>query len=124
VLEQAAAFYQEQLDRYPEARHYLEQRGLHDAALIQQLRIGYAPGGSLRRHLTVQGYSFDFLQRVGLLNSQGRDTFCGRVVFPCCLDGRIVNLYGRSLGDTLPIDSCPAPRVACMPGSRCANVPK
>jgi DNA primase len=100
VLEQAAAFYQEQLDRYPEARHYLEQRGLHDAALIQQLRIGYAPGASLRRHLTTQGYAFDLLQRVGLLNSQGRDTFYGRVVFPCYLDGRIVNLYGRSLGDT------------------------
>src|SRR5882724_6943613 len=43
VLEQAAAFYQQQLDRYPEALHYLKQRGLHDPALIKQLRIGYAP---------------------------------------------------------------------------------
>ena len=110
MLEQAAAFYQQQLDRYPEARHYLEQRGLHDAALIQELRIGYAPGGSLRRHLTAQGYSFDFLQRVGLLNSQGRDTFYGRVVFPCCLDGRIVNLYGRSLGDTFAHRFLPGPK--------------
>ena len=110
VLEQAAAFYQEQLDRYPEARRYLEQRGLHDVALIQELRIGYAPGGSLRRHLMAQGYSFDFLQRVGLLNSKGRDTFYGRVVFPCCLDGRIVNLYGRSLGDTFAHRFLPGPK--------------
>jgi DNA primase len=71
VLEQAATFYQQQLDRYPEALHYLQQRGLHDPALIKQLRIGYAPGASLRRHLTPQGYSCDLLQRLGLLNAQG-----------------------------------------------------
>jgi DNA primase catalytic core len=97
VLEQAAAFYQQQLDRYPEALHYLKQRGLHDLALIKELRIGYAPGGSLRRHLTAQGYSCDLLQRLGLLDSQGHDAFYRRVVFPCCQDGRVINLYGRSI---------------------------
>ena len=44
VLEQAATFYQSQLDYHPEALHYLEQRGLRDPALRKQLRIGYAPG--------------------------------------------------------------------------------
>jgi DNA primase catalytic core len=97
VLEQAATFYQQQLDPYPEARHYLKQRGLHDPVLIKELRIGYAPGGSLRRHLTAQGYSFDRLERLGLLNSQGHDAFYRRVIFPCCQGGRVVNLYGRSL---------------------------
>jgi DNA primase len=97
VLEQTAAFYQQQLDRYPEARRYLEQRGLRDPAVIQELRIGYAPGGSLRRHLTAQGYSCDLLQRLGLLNSQGCDAFYRRVIFPCCQGGRVVNLYGRSV---------------------------
>src|SRR5262245_51882366 len=63
VLAQAATFYQNQLDRYPEALDYLNQRGLHDPATIQELRIGYAPGSSLRRHLSAQGYSFDLLQR-------------------------------------------------------------
>jgi DNA primase len=71
VLEQAAIFYQQQLERYPEALRYLQQRGLRDPALIKELRIGYAPGASLRRHLTAQGYSFDLLQRLGLLNPQG-----------------------------------------------------
>src|SRR5712671_7191614 len=65
VLEQAATFYQQQLDGYLEALRYLEQRGLHDLALIKELRIGYAPGGSLRRHLIAQGYSFHLLQRLG-----------------------------------------------------------
>jgi DNA primase catalytic core len=98
VLEQAAIFYQQQLDRYPEALHYLKQRGLHDPASIQELRIGYAPGASLRCHLTAQGYSFHLLRRLGLLNPQSCDAFYRRVVFPCCQAGRIVNLYGRSIG--------------------------
>jgi DNA primase len=110
VLEEAAAFYQEQLDSYPEALRYLKQRGVRDFALIQELRIGYAPGGSLRRHLTRQGYSFDLLRRVGLLNSQGRDAFYGRVVFPCCQDGRLVNLYGRSLGAAFAHRFLPGPK--------------
>jgi DNA primase catalytic core len=97
VLEQAATFYQQQLDRYSEALHYLKQRGLHNPVTIQELRIGYAPGASLRRHLTDQGYSFDLLCRLGLLNSQGRDAFYRRVVFPCCQGGRVINLYGRSI---------------------------
>jgi len=102
VLEEAAAFYEEQLDSYSEALRYLKQRGLRDPALIRELRIGYAAGGSLRRHLTTQGYSLDLLRRVGLLNSQGRDAFYGRVVFPCCQHGRVINLYGRSLGAAFP----------------------
>jgi len=97
VLEEAATFYQNQLDRYPEAVDYLKQRGLHDLASIQELRIGYAPGSSLRRHLTAQGYSFDLLRRLGLLNSQGRDAFYRRIVFPCCQSERVINLYGRSI---------------------------
>jgi DNA primase len=98
VLGQASAFYQRQLDRYPEARRYLEQRGLRDPAVIGELQIGYAPGGSLRRHLVAQGYPLDLLRRTGLISSQGHDTFYQRVIFPCYRDQRIVNLYGRSTG--------------------------
>jgi DNA primase catalytic core len=97
VLEQTATFYQQQLDGYPEALHYLKQRGLHDHTSIKKMLIGYAPGGSLRRHLTAQGYSCDLLQRLGLLDSQGHDALYRRVVFPCCQGGRVINLYGRSI---------------------------
>jgi DNA primase len=100
VLAQACAFYQRQLDHFPEARRYLEQRGLHDPTLIRELQIGYAPGASLRRHLLTQGYSLDLLQHTGVVNPQGCDTLYQRIVFPCCQDGRIVNLYGRSIGNT------------------------
>ena len=98
VLEQAAAFYQQQLDHYPEAMSYLNRRGLHDPALIKELEIGYAPGGSLRRHLTAQGYSFDLLRQSGLLNVNGSDAFYQRIVFPLRQGEHIVNLYGRSIG--------------------------
>ncbi len=101
VLDETAAFYHRQWPHYPEAIRYLEQRGVHHAALLQELHMGYAPGGSLRRHLTAQGYSLDLLRRTGLINLQGHDAFYRRVVFPCCQQGRIVNLYGRSLGATL-----------------------
>jgi DNA primase len=102
VLESAAAFYQQQLDHYPEALSYLNQRGLHDPILIKELEIGYAPGGSLRRHLTAQGYSFDLLRQVGLLNLNGSDAFYQRIVFPLRQNEQIVNLYGRSIGAAFP----------------------
>ena len=97
VLEETAAFYQRQWPHYPEALRYLQQRGVHDAALLQELHMGYAPGGSLRCHLTAQGYSLDLLRRIGLVNAQGHDVFYRRVVFPCYQDEWVVNLYGRSL---------------------------
>jgi DNA primase len=97
VLEKTAAFYQRQLHRHPEAIHYLQQRGLRDPALIEELGIGYAPGGNLRRHLAAQGYPLDLLLDTGLINHQGRDTFCRRVIFPCRQHGPIVNLYGRGV---------------------------
>jgi DNA primase len=100
VLKETAALYHRQWPHYPEALRYLQQRGVHDAALLQELHMGYAPGGSLRRHLTAQGHSFDLLRRIGLVDAQGHDTFYRRVVFPCCQQGRVVNLYGRSLGTT------------------------
>ena len=102
VLEQTAAFYRLQLHRHPEAVQYLAQRGLRDPALIEELGIGYAPGGNLRSHLVALGYSLDLLLDLGLINQQGRDTFCRRVIFPCRYHNEIVNLYGRSIGAAFP----------------------
>ena len=102
LLEQTLAFYRFQLHRHSEATRYLECRGLHDPTVIGQLGIGYAPGGSLRHYLTDWGYSFDLLLNTGLINGHGRDTFCRRIIFPCSQAGRIVNLYGRSIGAAFP----------------------
>ena len=102
VLKQTAAFFQFQLHRHPEAVQYLVQRGLRNASLIEQLGVGYAPGGNLRHHLMTLGFDFDLLLDTGLINSQGRDAFCRRVIFPCRQQGQIVNLYGRSIGAAFP----------------------
>ena len=102
LLNETAAFYQLPLHRCPEAARYLEQRGLRDSALIEELGIGYAPGGNLRCHLAAMGYSFDLLLHAGLIDSQGRDAFCRRVIFSCRERGQIVNFYGRSIGAAFP----------------------
>lgn len=110
VLDQTAAFYQLQLQRHPEAAEYLQQRGLDDPGLIAELGLGYAPGGNLRRHLADFGYSLDLLLRTGLINSQGRDAFCRRVIFPCYQRSRVINLYGRSIGAAFPHRLLPRPK--------------
>jgi DNA primase len=98
VLEQAAAFYQQQLDASPEALLYLRRRGFHDPVLIKELEIGYAPGGNRCRHFMEQGYPFDLLQQTGLFNTQGSDALYQRIAFPLSQGEHIVNLYGRSIG--------------------------
>jgi len=102
LLEETAAFYRLQFHLHPEATRYLEQRGLRDPSLIEELGIGYAPGGNLRRHLFLCGCDLDMLLETGLINRHGRDAFCRRVVFPCHQEGQIVNLYGRSIGAAFP----------------------
>ena len=102
LLEETAAFYRLQLHRHPEAVRYLEHRGLYDPTLIEELGIGYAPGGNLRRHLAAWCGSFDQLLEIGLINHHGRDAFCRRVMFPCREHGQVVNLYGRSIGNAFP----------------------
>ena len=102
LLEETAAFYRWQLERCPEAVAYLHQRGLQDPNLIEELGLGYAAGGNLHRHLAGRGYGFDQLFHAGLINGQGRDTFCRRVIFPCRQQGRILSFYGRSIGAAFP----------------------
>jgi DNA primase len=102
LLAQTAAYYQLQLHCVPEAVRYLERRGLRDSAIAEELGIGYAPGGTLRRHLAAHGYPLDLLLHTGLIDNQGRDVFYRRVIFPCREDGRVVNLYGRSIGTAFP----------------------
>jgi DNA primase len=110
VLREAVAFYQRQLDGHSEAMDYLHRRGLHDSRLIRQLDIGYAPGGTLRRHLTSLGYASELLFQIGLIDRRGYDVFYRRIVFPCFDHSRPVNLYGRSIDDAAPHRFLPRPK--------------
>lgn len=109
VLPEAVDFYRQQLDQHPEALDYLHRRGVHDPKLIEQLSIGYAPGGMLYRHLTRLGYPPNLLIEVGLIH-QGKDAFYRRIVFPCFDGCRLINLYGRSLGGAAPHRFLPRPK--------------
>jgi DNA primase len=97
LLQAVADLYQMQLHRYGEAVAYLNQRGIHAPELIEEMRIGYAPGGCLRRWLTQLGYPLQSQRHAGLVTSAGYDAYTHRIVFP--LEG---NLYGRSLSVTAP----------------------
>lgn len=90
-------FYQIQLQRHPEAIRYLQQRGIYESHVIEDLDVGYAPGNCLHPWLLTLGYSLPDLQRIGVVNHQGRDTFSRRIIFP--LEN---NLYGRSIGHAAP----------------------
>ena len=97
VLQEATRFYRMQLHRHNEAFAYLYQRGIRSAALLEEMRIGYAPGGCLRGWLTQLGHSLPALCQTGLVTEAGYDAYVRRIVFP--LEG---NLYGRSLSDSAP----------------------
>jgi DNA primase len=97
LLSDVAKYYQVQLHRHPEAVEYLQQRGLYQPEIIEQLRIGYAPGRCLRAWLMSLGYPLRYLQRAGVVTLEGFDTLTHRIVFP--LEG---NLYGRSIGKAAP----------------------
>jgi DNA primase len=98
LLEHTYRYYRRQLAHSPEARSYLEARGIHDPAVIQRMRIGYAPGGCLRFYLNRLGYSREHLLQRGLVDPHGRDTFFRCLTFPL---PEAENLYGRSLGHPL-----------------------
>jgi DNA primase len=97
LLEEVTRFYQVQLQRHPEAATYLQQRGIHQPQILEELKVGYAPGRCLRHWLISLGYSMNEIQQAGLVNAAGLDTFSHRVVFPL-----ETNLYGRSIGNASP----------------------
>lgn len=96
MLEHTYRFYEAQLAGCPAARRYLAARGIHAAAVIARMRIGYAPGGCLRGHLERLGYGRQALRDAGLVDVRGRDGFFGCLTFPL---EESLSLYGRALPD-------------------------
>jgi DNA primase len=97
LLEDVTNFYQMQLHRHAEAVFYLQERGIQQPHVIELLRIGFAPGRCLPGWLIQLGYSLGDLQRTGLVDEEGHDTYSRRIVFPL-----EANLYGRSIGNAAP----------------------
>jgi DNA primase len=98
---------------------YLQQRGIQQPEVIEELAIGYAPGRYLRHWLMTLGYTLGNLQEAGLANAAGHDTFSHRVVFPL-----EANLYGRSIGTADPHRFLPGTKGGLYGWDRVKHFPK
>ena len=120
LLEDVTKFYQAHLDRHPEAVEYLYQRGLRQPQVIEELRIGYAPGRCLGGWLLTLGYSLGDLQQAGLLNAEGIDLSAIASYFRW----KATSMAAVYLSRRRPIVSCPAPRAVCTRGSKSVSLRK
>jgi len=81
----------------PEARAYLEKRGIRDPKLCRRFKVGFADGSLLA--LLSNGQK-GRLQELGILNAKGREHFHHCLTVPILDEGeRSVGLYGRSTGE-------------------------
>jgi DNA primase len=111
LLDQVIDFYHTTLKASPEAREYLERRGLGNPELIERFRLGYA-NRTLAYRLAPKQYKAGAemrtaLQRVGILRDSGHEHFNGSIVVPLfgvSADGAprvVVGAYARKLLDNL-----------------------
>ncbi len=106
VMARAAEFYQRQLPRSPEARQYLERRGV-SAEIIARFGLGYAPDDWQALATIFPHYQDETLARAGLVidHESGRryDRFRHRIIFPIHdRKGRVIALGGRALDGSEP----------------------
>ncbi|MCX7945566.1 MAG: DNA primase [Hydrogenophilus sp.] len=106
IYAKAARFYQQQLERYPNARAYLARRGISDAA-IRHFGLGYAPPDRNALAAIFPHYRSDsLLLAAGLVtdrDGQRHDRFRHRILFPIHdRRGQIIAFGGRALGDGEP----------------------
>jgi DNA primase len=96
VMESAVAFYQQELNKKPEALAYLKKRGLTDET-ISHWKIGFAPDGwrSLYDHLRRLQFTDAEIEKAGLTIKSPKgyyDRFRSRIMFP------INNISGVPVG--------------------------
>jgi DNA primase catalytic core len=97
LLTTCMTHYQKRFADLPDARAYLEQRGLGDPELWQTFGLGYVDG-SLLYTLPRESGVRDELMALGILNKYGREHFKGCVVVPIHHpDFGLVALYGRRI---------------------------
>lgn len=112
LLEQAAAYYRQQLRHHPQKRRavdYLKQRGL-TGQIAKRYDIGFAPPGwdNLMNHLSQDSTEVKALIEAGLVvenpdSGKRYDRFRDRIIFPIRDSrGRTLGFGGRVLGDDKP----------------------
>ncbi len=100
ILEEATKFFEAGIEKMPEARSYLINRGLNDLS-IKSFRIGYVKDEwrSLSEYLKNKGYKIEDIETVGLIKRSTNgfyDRFRSRIMFPISdSSGRIIAFSGR-----------------------------
>jgi len=114
VLQQAAAYYQQQLRQHPaksSAIEYLKQRGL-SGEIARDFKLGFAPAGwqNLLDNIGTSAEKQKLLLDAGMLidksdqqDKSRYDRFRNRIMFPIRDQrGRIIGFGGRVIGDEKP----------------------
>jgi len=103
ILDQAAQFFRQHLQKNTRAQQYLQERGV-DAKVAEQFGLGYAPEGfhALRDALGSSPQRLNLLERAGLVSRNDRghsyDKFRDRLMFPIHdRRGRVIAFGGRVL---------------------------
>jgi DNA primase catalytic core len=110
VLHRVIAYYHETLKQSPEALAYLQERGLHNAEMIDRFRLGFANRtlGYRMPHKNRQAGAAlrDQLTRLGIYRDTGHERFTGSIVVPIYDDNNNVSeIYGRKIGKQLRQDT-------------------
>jgi DNA primase catalytic core len=81
-----------------DAQAYLAKRGLTEAELLRNFKVGYADG-SLLKLVAKEGGARDELLALGVITAEGRELLGGCIVVPIPdpLTGQWTNLYGRGM---------------------------
>jgi DNA primase len=106
LLREVVNYYHETLLQAPEALDYLQKRGLDDAELLNEFKLGYANrtlGLRLPQKNRKAGSELrEKLQRVGVYRESGHEHLNGSIVVPLLNEaGDVVQLYGRKILDNL-----------------------
>ena len=120
LLEGVVLHYEAALLASPEARQYLDERKVGSAEARQVFRLGFSdrtlgyrlPEGASAKAVAAR----ERLAALGIFRASGHEHLVGSVVFPLFDEaGRVVNLYGRKIGDRLRAGT---PQHLYLPGPR------
>lgn len=106
ALRDVVRFYHRTLNETPEAKRYLEKRGLQSAELVEHFQLGFSDrmlGPALPDRNRLAGAELrGQLERLGIFRPSGHERMRGSLVVPILnLDGDVVQMYGRKINDNL-----------------------
>jgi DNA primase catalytic core len=106
AMREVVRFYHRTLCETPEAKRYLEKRGLQSAEMVEHFQLGFSDrmlGPALPDRNRLAGAELrGQLERLGIFRPSGHERMRGSLVVPILnLEGDVVQMYGRKINDNL-----------------------